>query len=570
MGLVGTALTIGRSALLSYQSALQIVGNNITNAGSADYTRQSLTLSARYGGTLPEGFQVGAGVALTALQRNIDEALESRLRSGLGDQGSAMVMKNAMNRVEAVLNEMSDNDLSTLIQKFFNSFSSLQNTPQDITARGVVMNQAGSLVDEIRRQRNDMLGMVDELNGSMVDIAQTASRISDEIAELNNQVIQAESAAPGAATALRDQRDAKIRELAKIVAITARPQPSGGINVYIGNEPLVQDGISRGLTTTMEIGEDRVKRVVVRFADHNGQIAVLGGQIEGLQSSRDQQVVGHLQNLDSLAQALIFEVNKVHAQGQGLEGLTGATSTYAVDDATAALNSTAAGLDFTPKTGSFQIAVTNLATGTSKTTTIYVDLDGLNANDTTLTSLAADLNAVANMTVRVRADGKLEMGADTGYDFTFAQDTSNVLASLGINTFFQGTAADDMTVCTALSANPLLLAAAKSRLPGDGTNAADLAAVAYVASDLLGGSNVVDYYNTVAGRIAVDGSAAKAANDAADNIMMSLQSQRESVSGVSLDEEAIQLVKFERAFQGAARYVSVIDGLIDDMLAMVR
>ena len=74
----------------------------------------------------------------------------------------------------------------------------------------------------------------------------------------------------------------------------------------------------------------------------------------------------------------------------------------------------------------------------------------------------------------------------------------------------------------------------------------------------------------VAGRIAVDGSAAKAANDAADNIMMSLQSQRESVSGVSLDEEAIQLVKFERAFQGAARYVSVIDGLIDDMLAMVR
>ena len=86
-----------------------------------------------------------------------------------------------------------------------------------------------------------------------------------------------------------------------------------------------------------------------------------------------------------------------------------------------------------------------------------------------------------------------------------------------------------------------------------------------------------DTYSVDGRRVVVVGAArsgiaaaAKAGNDAANSIMTSLQAQRESISGVSLDEESIQLIKFERAFQGAARYVSVVDGLIDEMLNLVK
>ena len=77
MGLINSALLIDRSALLSYQSALQVVGNNVSNAGNPDYTRQTAILRPQVGVELPGGLIPGGGVALTDLQRNIDESVEN-------------------------------------------------------------------------------------------------------------------------------------------------------------------------------------------------------------------------------------------------------------------------------------------------------------------------------------------------------------------------------------------------------------------------------------------------------------------------------------------------------------
>ena len=571
MGLMTTALQIGRSALLSYQSALQVVGNNISNAGSAEYTRQTPTLSPQMGAMLPEGFQAGAGVALIALRRNIDESLENRIRAGLSDQGSTTIERQALGRIESVLNELSEYDLSTLLEKFFGAFSSLQNNPHDLSARGIVLNAGESLVQEIQRQRTDVLALVDEINAQLVDLARRADGLAGEIAALNVQVTEAEATGRGTASALRDQRDAKLRQLSEIVAIQVRPQPNGSVNVYVGNEPLVQAGITRGLTTTTEV-RDGVQRVVVQFADDGGPVSVLGGQMGGLITARDTHSVGHLQDLDKLAVALIQEVNKVHSQGQGLVGVRLVTGTYAVRDAGAALNSAAAGLDLAPRNGSFQLTVTDTGTTppASVTATIHVDLDGI-GSDTTLQSLVAAINGSAShVTASVTADGRLQISAEDGYEITFGEDSSNVLAALGVNTFFSGSRAYDIAVNPVLSSDPSLLAAGRSRLPGDGTNAAAIARVGTTAADSLGGKSLVDFYNGVAGKIAVNGAAANAGQQAAEVILTSLQAQRESISGVSLDEEAIQLIKYERAFQGAARYITVVDQLIDEMLAIVR
>ena len=116
MGLVNGALQIGRSALMAYQSALQVVGNNVSNAGSASYTRQTPVLSPYVGVPLPEGFMPGGGVALSALQRNVDGALVDRLRVATGDQAGALSQQETLSRIESVLNELSDTDLSTLLE----------------------------------------------------------------------------------------------------------------------------------------------------------------------------------------------------------------------------------------------------------------------------------------------------------------------------------------------------------------------------------------------------------------------------------------------------------------------
>jgi len=168
MGLVTSALYIGKSALLTYQSALQVAGQNITNAGSPNYARQTPVLTGIPGVRLPEGFVSGGGVQMSALRRNVDEALENRLRRGISDEESALVEQQVLGRIEALFNELSDYDLSSLLNQFFNSWSDLQNTPQDTSARGVVLTTGEALAETFQRMRRDLWRLMTSLMSGLI------------------------------------------------------------------------------------------------------------------------------------------------------------------------------------------------------------------------------------------------------------------------------------------------------------------------------------------------------------------------------------------------------------------
>lgn len=568
MGLVTGALQIGRNALLAYQSALQVVGNNVSNMATEGYTRQTPVLTPASGVVVPEGFQPGGGVALTGLRRNIDESLEDRYRISLGDQASATVAQDVLGRIESALNELSENDLSTLMQDFFNAFSALQNKPTEIASRSVVITAADSFARELNRQRNEVLSMRDQLNNELRTITERANEIATDIAELNSQITALESTGRGASNSLRDQRDGLLRELGELIQIQVREQPGGAINVYIGNEPLVQAGMSRGLKAELEVIDDK-PTVTVRYADNNGPIDLRGGRITGLIEGRDELLDGHIDRLDGLAATMIAEVNKLHAQGQGLEGFTDVTGVYDVKDADAVLTSVQAGLELKPKNGSFIVTVTDQATGLSSEHVITVDLDGSGA-DETLNSLVAQINGkVGNARAVATGDNRLRFVADTGFEIAFSQDSSNVLAALGVNTFFQGRDAQDMTVNATVRGNLNFVAAATQNAPGDGTNAARLAALGSEPVTALNGRTMSDYYNSIVTDVAVRGSAARSAVESTAAISSALLSQRESISGVNLDEETVSLLKLERAFEGAARYTTTVNSMIQQLLGLV-
>ncbi len=568
MGLMTGAIQIGPNALLAYQSALQVIGNNVSNVGTDGYTRQTPILTPASGVTLTEGFQPGGGVALTGLRRNVDESLEDRYRVATGDQASSQVMQDVIGRIESSMNELSDNDLSTLLQSFFDAFSDLQNDPTQPAGRSVILAAADNVAAELSRQREEVLTMQIELNGDLKTSAQRANEISGDIADLNARISQLENSASGSSSALCDQRDQLLRELGELVQIQIRPQPGGSVNVYIGNEPLIQGGLNRGLKTTLDT-VDGYPKVTVRFADNNSPIQMRGGKMAGLVESRDVLLVGHVADLDGLAANLIAEVNKVHSQGQGLEGFTDVTGTYDVDDANAALNSSDAGLALKPQNGSFVITEVDQDTGAATDHVITVDLDGSGADDS-LNSLVAQINGkLVNAHAEVTGDNKLRLVANTGFELDFSQDSSNTLAALGVNTFFTGTDAKDLAVNSTLTANPRLLAAATQRTPGDGSNAANLFALGSEPIGTLNNQSISDYYNLIVSNVAVRGAAAKATTDGAAAVTSALASQREAVSGVNLDEETVSLLKLERAFEGAARYTTTINGLMDQLLALV-
>ncbi len=568
MGLTTGALQLGKTALLSYQSALQVIGNNIANAGVDGYSRQTPLLTSLQGQPLPEGLLAGGGVGLTALQRHLDEALEAQLRSAGGDEQSANAQEQTLAGIESIYNELTDSDLSSQLGAFFNAFSAVQNTPQDTTVRGQAITTGQTLAQALQNLRSELMRMHDQLNTQIGDSVNQANDLAQQVADLNLQIVKAESTGQGAAASLRDQRDGVLKQLAGLMDIQTVETSDGAVNVYVGNEPLVDYTRSRGLKIDSEKTGDRTV-ASVHFADNDGTVKISSGQIAGQIIGRDEYVYGQVQQIDTLAANLINQVNRLHSQGQGLTDYTSITS-GAVLDAGVALNSSAAGLSSSPTTGTFTLTVTEGSTGQPTQYEIPVTLPS-SGTGTSLTDLANYIEAnVDGLSASITADNRLQIDADANNTFAFGEDSGGVVAALGLNTFFTGTDATNIAVRSDLVGHPELLAASSNGQPGDGSNAGAIAALADDQNAPVGTLSIPAQWRAIVSTLATTSATAKNSNDAAHNVSESLKAQRESVSGVNTDEEAVHLMNYQRSFQATARYITIIDQLVNEMLQMVQ
>lgn len=567
---LGESFQIGRSALAAYQSALSITGQNIANLGNPNYARQSGRLSALVGGQTISGVRPGGGVSLTHLTRHFDAALEARLRDSLGSRASAEATYYALSQTETLYNELTEEDVSTKLSEFFAQFANLETGPDDTSSRNLVLANAESLVNAVKRLRNGLQQQVEDLNGSASAVAKQASELSGEIASLNAQVVAQEADGVTISSALRDRRDSLVRDLGELIDITTREQDNGSLNVYVGSEPLVEFDRSRGLTVETVL-ENGMELASVRFADNHGNVIISGGKLNGLLQARDEYLHDQFERLDTLARGMIYEVNRIHSTGVGLAGYENLLSDYAVVDPDAALNSADAGLPFPVENGTFIVHMRDQATGQVITRQIEIDLDGIGGNDTTLNSLASSLNGIPGLTATVTTDNRLQLDAAPGQEMWFTEDSSGALAALGLASFFTGQNADDIAVNDALIGDPRLIAASLSGATADGDNAGRFARLADSGSTsaLLGNRSIQDYHEAIISDLAVEVSSALTDHEAASAVYDGLYAQREAISGVSIDEEALNLSKFEQAYQAAARYLSVVDQLTSEVMSLL-
>lgn len=567
---LGGAFQIGRSALAAYQAALSITGQNIANLANPTYARQTGHLVTMHGGPSYGSVRPGAGVTMNRLTRHVDAALESRLRLSLGSRSSAEVIYQALSQTEASYNELTDQDISTQLSDFFAQFSDLETAPQSNSARNLTIATADALITTIKRLRTGLVNQIAGLNDSATTAAERAGDLASEIASLNELIVQQESDGATVAGALRDRRDDLLRDLGELMDIQVREQDNGSINVYVGSEPLIEFDRSRGPIVEIVI-EDGVEIASVRFADTHGNVILTGGKLYGLLESRDRYLKDQIDRFDTLAGGLIYEVNRIHSTGVGLVGYEDLLSEYSVSDPAAALNTTNAGLPFPLENGTFIVHMRDTSTGQEITRQIHVDLDGLNGNDTTLNSLAADLNNVPGLTATVTADNRLQLVAGNGQEMWFSEDSSSCLAALGLASFLSGQDAQDIAVCDAIRTDPRLIATSLTGALNDGDNAGRMAnlVLSTSTSTLLGHRSIQDYHEALITDLAVEASAALTDHEAATAVYESLYAQREAVSGVNLDEEAINLSKFQMAYQGAARYLSVVDSLTNEIMALL-
>jgi flagellar hook-associated protein 1 FlgK len=566
MSIFGSIQMAGNT-LQAMQIGLHVVGNNIANANTPGYVRERVLYTPAPVMKLGD-LTLGLGVEIAGVVQNIDRFVEERLRGVGGDRASAAVQEKVYSDLELILGELSDTDVSSSLTKFFNSINEVVKHPEDMAARNQVVQTATTLMTNINTRSSRANTVYEELAQGVDNLSAEFNTLTEQVRKLNVQIVSLEGGNPTAneAGGLRSQRSVALKRLSEIADVKIAENQVGAVSLTLEGELIVFEGTRREVKTEFS-SEGGLTKADLVFADNGSMVQVNGGELHGIYEARDRIVGGFIERLDNFAAALAFEFNKVYSQGQGAKGFKTITSVDAVDSPSAALD--AAGLAFTPVNGEFNVVLQNTKTGLENTTTINVKLIGL-LDDSTLASIAAEIDAISGVTASVTSDNRLNIQSESEETvIAFDKDTSGLLAALGINTFFTGSKASDIAINGVVAADGSMFAASDAGRVGVGIgNAQKLVALHDEGLTSLNGSSITGVYDQLINETSQGATVAASIADGFEVFEQTLEAQFQSVSGVNLDEEAIDMIMLQRTYQASARYISTLSELMDVLVAL--
>jgi flagellar hook-associated protein 1 FlgK len=565
MSLFGSIQMAGNT-LSAMQIGLHVVGNNIANANTPGFIRERVIYTPAPVMRLGD-LTLGLGVEIAGIVQNIDRFIEERLRGAGGDRASADVQTDVYRDLESILGELSDTDVSTALTSFFKSIHEVVNQPEEMAVRNLAVQAGKKLATTVNTLGRRVETVYEEFATGVDNLTNEINTLTEQVRKLNLQIVALEGGDPTSnhAGGLRSQRGVALKRLSEIADVKITENEIGSTSVTLGGELLVFDGTRREVRTAYSAENGRQK-AAIEYADNGSPMVVHSGELHGIYEARDTIVGGFIDRLDEFAGALANEFNKVYSQGQGATGYQSITSVEQVNSSTATLDS--AGLPFTPTNGAFDVQLYNTTTKQWTTTTIKVDLDGL-LDDSTLASVVADIDAIAGITASVTADNRLKIAAESQETrVAFDGDTSGLLAAIGVNTFFSGSDAKTLAINEVVAADGSKFAASDDGIGVGVTNAQKLIALEEAGLTSLDGRSVTGLYDELINETAQGASVAASVANGFEVFEQTLDAQFQAVSGVNLDEEAIDMIMLQRTYQASARYISTLSELMDILVAL--
>jgi flagellar hook-associated protein 1 FlgK len=400
------SFTIGLSGLDAAQKALDTIGNNIANAATEGYHRQRINLSPAYSSQLGS-LILGGGVDIAGISRMIDHFLEQEILRQESSSGQVSQELTTLRTVETVFGELSSSSgLNTAIGEFFNALQDLSAHPSEMIWQSQVVTAAETMTNQFRTLGGYLTTLHEEI---MLEAGNTIEQINlliNEIAEINRNISNIEIGG-GYANNLRDQRDQCITELSKLISVQTQEGEYGVVNLSASGIPVVTGAFAGEL----EVGLRDDGKLGISIAGVSSYHSdVQGGRLGGLLSLWNGFVSEIQSDLNTLASAIIRQINQYHVQGLGTEGsfseLTGWTNTSGdLSD----FGAVSAGYTY--------IRVIDTSSGAVVRTAIPVLQD---ASSDTLTEIAGYITSnVANVTASVNSSNQLTITAGPGFEFDF-------------------------------------------------------------------------------------------------------------------------------------------------------
>ena len=567
-------LHTGVSGLLTSQAGIDVTGHNIANANTEGYSRQRVVIQTQNPLLVSPG-PFGRGSKISYIERTYDQVVAGNLRNESSGMFYWESLQTSLESTNIYFNELeTGSGLGDALKEYFNAWQDIANTAPDNTDEAVVKRiQLVNKTETLTQKMNEgYLWIENRRIDSDSKISQYVNEINDlavNIADLNRQIGKIESSG-SKANDFRDRRELLLNKMAEYANINISERPDGQVAVYLGGDTLVDSSQVNKIFVVRNESNDNhfdiywgssiTNKPEVDITNH-----ISGGKIAGEFKIRDGLLKDYEKNLNELAQTLITSTNMLHSTGLGLERITSITSSNGVLNPSFKFNEAAGKLPFDMNNGTFRIAVYNPEGEVADYYDIDIDINSDSMNSIITKVSAADGNSSGgHIQAYLGENGSIKITAEEGYTLSFVEDTTNFLVASGLNSFFKGQSAKDISLSEFIKTNPNFIASAKSTAPGDNTNALKIANLKF--DKLTNNASIDEFYSVFVSKIASDKNQADIFYETKKQAVDQLGVKLEQIKGVSIDEEFTNLIKFQKAYEANARFITAVDQMIDRLI----
>jgi flagellar hook-associated protein 1 FlgK len=501
-----SSLEIGKRALIAQKIGLDVTSNNIANVNTPGYSRRTAVFTES-DPLNSNGNYFGTGVIVDKLQSFREEYYDKEIRNSSSRYNLYLTDSQYYQKIETIISEPGDNGIGELVDGFLNKFDELALSPESEALRQSVISTGQTLTDRVNQTANDLSDLRNDTKKSAAQAVTEINGLLKDIATLNTNLLQSKASDNGEFQTYIDQRANKFEELSKYIDITVGKNDDGSANIFVNGTNILTSGVYSEVKLNESVNSVTKEKNLALVKYDKEKNTSLELQVQsGEMSSYLKTYNVSLDNFDT----------------SGGFSITKNLNQYVITLATKINQLTQQGFGLNNGTGT---GGTGTSTGTGGTGTST----GTGGTGSTNTS-------AINLT-------KLSNGSITA-------------SNIKVTELLAGNSTD-LPISSVLNE------------PGNSTIARNIARIAQNPG-FLNNQTPSEYYTTFLGKI---GTLSKeAANGTQISKLMSdqLSSQRESIIGVNLDEEAVNLIKYQKAFEAASRIVTMTNDMMTTIINLGR
>jgi len=541
---------LGLSGLAAATARLQTAGHNINNAATEGYNRQSVVVSSAGGRNMGYGF-VGQGVRTDSIERSYNNFLYRQLVNAQTTGASLVSYGTEITQINNLFGDRTVG-VSPALQKFFDGIQAVASAPADPAARQELLGRASSLVGQINDANAFLDSQRENINTQISTVVTQINSYVERVRDLNQQIVVAKASSSGQPpNDLLDQREQVLSELSQLAGVRVIEQ-DGSFNITIGNGQVLLGGDTVFPLQAVPSADDPT-RLVVAYSAPTGSgrttlvemsdASIGGGSLGGLLQYRREALDTVQNDLGRLAAGLAMAVNEIHGQGYDING--------------------AAGGDFF-SLGAPKVIEAATNKGGAVAGAVLTDADQLTAQDYRVVFDGSNYQITSVPGGSVVYEGDTLPASFDGVEF----DISGGTPMAGDSWLVQPTRNAAGSLKLAIDSASQIAAAGSAAGEADGDNALRLAELQTGKTLGKGSMSLNEAYSQIVNRVGVLTQQNATASKAQATLIQQNYAAQQAVSGVNLNEEYVNLERYQEQFRAASRLIDVSSTLFDTLLGL--